>query len=118
MKGNAWWIDSGASQHMTPERKEMTNYENFKIPLKIKLADNSTVLAHGKGKVKLSVYDGTKRVNVTLHDVLYVPKIRNKLLSLPTITGKGAEVHFKGHNCKIMIKDESYIIEHKQGKLY
>ena len=45
MKGDEWWIDSGASQHMTPTKKGMAEYESFRIPVKVKLADNSTLLA-------------------------------------------------------------------------
>ena len=118
MKSKDWWIDSGASQHMTRDKKGMDEYENFKTPLKVKLADNSTLLAYGKGNVRLPVYDGLTKVNVTLHDVLYVPRIQTKLLSLPTVTERGAEVQFKGQFCKIIINDKPFTIGHKHGKLY
>ena len=39
-----WWIDSGASQHMTHEKSNLLNYEAFKSPIEIKLADHSIVL--------------------------------------------------------------------------
>ena len=118
MKSDEWWIDSGASQHMTPDKKGMVEYKSFKSPVKVKLADNSTLYAYGKGSVALLAYDGTRQVSVTLHDVLYVPRIQNKLLSLPTVTEKGAEVQFKGQFCRIIIDDKSYTIGHKYGKLY
>ena len=90
----------------------------FKNYVKVKMAENSTFLAYGKGKVYLSVYDGTRKVNVSLNDVLYVPRIQNKLLSLPTMTEKGVEVQFKGQICKIIIDKKSFTIGHKHGKLY
>ena len=80
-----WWIDSGASQHMSPVMKEMTDFVRFKSPLDVKLADNSVLHAYGKGTVHLSLFDGLEKINVTLKDVLYVPKIQNKLLSLPSV---------------------------------
>ena len=113
-----WWIDSGASQHMTPEKKSFTNFEKFKVPLKMKLADNSVLYAFGKGDVYVSVYNGTEKVNVALKDVLYVPKIQNKLFLLPSITEKGATVEFKGQSCTVIIDDKAYKIGHKHGKLY
>ena len=115
---NDWWIDSGASQHMTPDKEEMTEYERFESSLQIKLADNSVLHAYGKGNVHLSIYDGTEKIGIVLKDVLFVPKIKNKLLSLPTITDKGVDVQFKGQFCKIMLGDKMYNIGHKHGKLY
>ena len=91
-----WGIDSGASQHMSPVKKEMTDFVRLKSPLDVKLADNSVLHAYGKGTVHLSVFGGLEKINVTLKDVLYIPKIQNKLLSLPSITNKGAETQFKG----------------------
>ena len=117
-KQNDWWIDSGASQHMTPDKKGLSDYQSFRNPLQVKLADNSVLLSYGKGNLHLSVFDGTEKVNITLSDVLFVPKIQNKLLSLPSMTEKGAEVRFKGQSCKIMINDKVYSIGHKHGKLY
>ena len=66
----------------------------------------------------MSIFDGLEKISVTLKDVLYVSKIQNKLLSLPSVTNKGAEVQFKGHSCKIMINDKVYSTGHKRGKLY
>ena len=115
---NDWWIDSGASQHMTPSKKGMTDYVTFRNPLHVKLADDSVLLAYGKGNLHLSVFDGTEKVNITLKDVLYVPKIQKRLLSLPSMTQKNVEVRFKGQFCKILIDEKLYSIGHKHGKLY
>ena len=64
------------------------------------------------------IYDGKDKVNIILKDVVFVPKLQHKLLSLPSITEKGAEVRFKGQSCKIMINEKVYSIGHKHGKLY
>ena len=85
---DGWWIDSGASQHMTFDKKGMHKYVAFKDPLKVKLADNSIILANGKGNIQVSVYDGAEKVKLLLTDVLYAPKIRSKLVSLPAMTEK------------------------------
>ena len=39
-------------------------------------------------------------------------------MSLPSMTGNGATVEFKGQFCTIFIDGKSYQIGHKQGKLY
>ena len=113
-----WWIDSGASQHMTFEKKGLRDYVEFKDPRRVKLADNSILLAYGKGSLRFSIYDGTERVELFLSDVLFVPKIQNKLLSLPVMTEKGASVQFKGQLCELIVKDKHYTIGHKEGKLF
>eukprot|EP00795_Rhopilema_esculentum_P004463 gene4463-20707_t len=53
-----WWIDSGASQHMTPVKKGMYGYTPFKKPIEVKLADDTVIFAYGKGELQLVLYDG------------------------------------------------------------
>ena len=88
---------------MSPVKKEMTDFVRFKSPLDVKLADNSVLHAYGKGTVHLSVFDGLEKINVTVKDVLYVPKIQNKLLS---VTNKGAEVQFKDDRAFSLLHQE------------
>eukprot|EP00794_Sanderia_malayensis_P008304 gene8304-biopygen6716 len=57
-------------------------------------------------------------MNVTLKDVLYVPKLQSKLFSLSLITEKGVPAEFHGKACGIKIGEQKYIIGHKNGKLY
>ena len=71
-----WWIDSGASRHMTPKKNSLVNFKKFEAPSQVKLADNSILTSYGKGDVYLTVYDGTEKVNVVLKDILYVPKVQ------------------------------------------
>ena len=47
----------------------MHKYVTFKDPLKVKLADNSILLAYGKGDLHVSVYDGSEKVELLLSDV-------------------------------------------------
>jgi len=115
---NEWWIDSGASQHMTFDKNGLHKFIICKDPLKVKLADNSVLMAYGKGNIHLSVYDGTEKVDLHLNDVLYVPKLQNKLLSLPAMIAKGASVQFKGKLCELIVKDKHYSIGYKHGKLF
>eukprot|EP00795_Rhopilema_esculentum_P016775 gene16775-8236_t len=58
-----WWIDSGASQHMTPVKKGMYGYTPFKKPIEVKLADDTVIFAYGKGELQLVLYDGKDKVS-------------------------------------------------------
>ena len=116
--GNEWWIDSGASQHMTYDRKSIEDFEKFEKPLCIQLADNSCLYSYGKGNIYLTLLNGNEKVNIVLNDVLFVPKLQNKLFSLPTATNRGATMEFTGKSCGIAINGKRYEIGHKHGKLY
>ena len=103
---------------MIPKKKELYNYSTVEDPLKKKLADTSTLLAHGKASSCIIVYNGTEKISLVLTDVLYVPELQNILLPLPTIIEKGVTVQLKGQVCELMINDKRYCIGHKHGKLY
>ena len=89
-----WWIDSGASQHMTPNKEELLHYQKFSKPVEINLADNSVLYAYGAGDVHLRVFDGGSHNDILLEKVLYVPKMKKKLLSIPVVISKGIQVTF------------------------
>ena len=59
-----WWIDSGATQHMTPEKDRMQNFVVFGTPRKVKLADNSILNSYGKGDLKMKDNDGSEEINL------------------------------------------------------
>ena len=66
----------------------------------------------------LTMLNGSETVGITLKDVLYMPKVQNKLFSLPSVTEKGAAVKFKGQSCGIKSGGKDYTIGHKHGTLY
>ena len=97
-----WYVDSGASQHMSCQKDCMQNYTDFPIPEKVYLGDNRTVEAHGKGTVWLKVksVDGYKPAE--LSDVLYVPNLAKNLFSVSAVTKKGLTMVFDDGKCAIL----------------
>ena len=55
-RGIRWLVDSGASSHMTQERKLITDYKEFDVPQKVSLGDGRTVDALGAGNVHVRIY--------------------------------------------------------------
>ena len=98
----------------------MLNYEAFKSPIKIELADGSIVLSYGKGDIKLAVSNDRNNKIIILKDILYVPNIQNNLFSLPAITDKGISVSFNKSTDEIIIIIDSkkVAIGHKYEKLF
>ena len=105
---------------MTSDMKSLKNYSNFRMPRKVKLADEHKVNSFGKGNIHLTLFDkkNNEKVKTVLRDVLYVPKIKNKLFSISRVTDNGIDVLFKGENCNITKDGKQYTIGQKHGNLY
>ncbi len=70
-----WLINSGASKHMTCDKEILQDYQQFSKAQSVKLGDGRVVDALGLGNVKMRMTFKVSDVkNVTMYDVLYVPK--------------------------------------------
>eukprot|EP00794_Sanderia_malayensis_P000826 gene826-122_t len=99
-----WYIDSGASQHMSCNKNWMKNYNEFSVPEKVRLGDNRTVEALGKGTVWLRVMADGQYKPVEMSDVLYVPSLIKNLFSVRAVVDKDLTVIFKDDQCIILNK--------------
>lgn len=101
-----WLIESGASKHMTWNKESLQNYQEFSEPQTVKLGDGRVVEALGLGnitmKMSFRVSDGK---DVTMYDVLYVPKLSMNLFSVGAAAKKGNTVKFKRTHCYIRGKN-------------
>jgi hypothetical protein len=96
-----WCIDSGATSHMSSNRKFFTSFKSFKK--EIYLADGKIMHASGIGNgVFIGVNDSGKSVSLTFTDVLFVPALKGNLLSVRRLADKGFHVDFKNDGCKVM----------------
>lgn len=92
---HAWYLDSGASKHVTFQRERFTSYATIKAS-KIYLGDNFTCDAIGKGTVEVCLKnDNGDLCKYTLVDVLHVPGLAKNLLSVSQITDKGFDLEFR-----------------------
>eukprot|EP00794_Sanderia_malayensis_P011679 gene11679-12889_t len=114
-----WYIDSGASQHMSCNKNWMKNYNEFSVPEKVRLGDNRTVEALGKGTVWLRVMADGKYKPVEMSDVLYVPSLVKNLFSVRAVVDKDLTVIFKDDQCIISNKSGNVMGSGKKdGKLF
>ena len=101
-----WIIDSGASSHMTQNKKFLVDYEEFKEPQKISLGDGRTVEALGRGNVHFSTtFKMSDPKSVVMRGALFVPDLACNLFSVRAATAKGNSVRFKETKC--WIRDRS-----------
>ena len=89
-----WFIDSGATDHMSYEQGDFISLKRLNPSVQVVLGDNTAVYAHGMGSIYLSPH-------VYLTRVLYVPDLGTRLLSVSAVTRLGYEVIFDRSGCKI-----------------
>ena len=90
-----WVIDSGASAHMTPFKKDCKNIQPTQR--KIFLADGSMVMCKEMGTIDIPISnDKNSAGTLILDDVLIVPSLDRRLFSVNSFLGKGNNwVHFE-----------------------
>ena len=97
-----WWLDSGATSHMSGEESDFTTLSDDK-PGSVSLADKSEITSKGKGDIRASIFSGEDgEVPILLKDVLYVPGLKRRLLSISSFTEADATVIFQGSLCTII----------------
>lgn len=111
-KGSLWYIDSGATKHMTSRKDLIVDYIQYPQPSEIFLGDDRVIKALGEGKVSLEFYDGSNNLTMGMYNVLYVPEIAKNLVSVSAMTGKGAEVLFENDKCYITKDEKTMNIGH------
>ncbi|XP_019431792.1 PREDICTED: uncharacterized protein LOC109338895, partial [Lupinus angustifolius] len=97
--GETWYIDSGYSNHMTDHRNWLVNFDSSKRS-KVRFVDNRVIQAEGTGDVKITKNDGGKAM---ITDVLFVPNMRNNLISLRKLLEKGFSVNMQNGYLMILI---------------
>ncbi|DAZ98757.1 TPA: hypothetical protein N0F65_003813 [Lagenidium giganteum] len=112
---DGWLLDSGASSHMTPELNDFSDYQVLQKPIEIVIADGATMKAVGKGTVRFRCKSDKP---VTIMDVLHIPSLDRRLLSLSKVTTRGMEVRFGQTHCVILKGKEEVLTAKRQGSVY
>lgn len=95
-----WYIDSGASAHMTRSDQHLMNQRES--PKKeVLVANNHRINVFCVGDLKQPIHtDGEKKI-IDIKDVQYVPDMCVNLLSVSQMAKKGNEIVFNKHGCTI-----------------
>lgn len=103
-----WFIDSGASAHMTVNGDWLNN-KKVTPDKQITVANNERIPVAGLGSLSLSVQIGKKSQIVDIENVLHVPDLNTNLLSVSQTVKKGNVVIFDINGCRITNKDNTLI---------
>ena len=112
-------VDSACTTHMTNSLEGVTNIKN--ITGDVVTADGGIMKAIGRGDLKVIMADDEERaVEVTLKDVLIVPKLARKLLSVKRIVhgrglvqlgDKGGWIRVGGCKFPIQVRGNIYVVK-------
>jgi hypothetical protein len=101
-KEDAWFLDSSASLHVTSNSQIVTDQSGSHVP-SIRTANGQVLAVTAKGNVKIEELSGEIK---TIHNVLYVPRIKSKLLSVGKFTDLGHVVLFNSTHYLIFDCDQ------------
>ena len=114
-----WYIDNGASSHMTGHRIFFKDLQEGGTGIHVELGDDAQYQAQGIGTVSFQRESG-KPLNFA--NVLYVPGLTKNLISVSTLEDKGYQMKFQDHRVYIRSKgsDRSLdrVIDKRSGKVY
>lgn len=90
-----WYIDSGASSHMSNRRDWFDSISSHITSITV--ANNEQLLSQGKGTVSLNISEYVQQIS----DVLYIPGLATNLLSVKQLVNKGFDVLFTSQGAQI-----------------
>jgi hypothetical protein len=96
-----WYLDSGASSHITSQHAILELIDNNYIGQSVSTADGVFHKISGIGST--SVNSGSGSIN--LKQVLYVPSLTRNLISIGSLTDDGRMVLFTRKQCLILQDD-------------
>ncbi|XP_062541545.1 uncharacterized protein LOC134209564 [Armigeres subalbatus] len=118
-KCDSWYVDSGASCHMTNNVTFFTTFARKNGP-SVVLKDGKVLKTTGCGYGTLREVNGSGNViYVKLSDVLLVPSLTSGLVSVDKLTSKGFTVEFDDSGCDIRDKTgKVVVVGERAGSLY
>ena len=104
---------------MSSRKEDFHRLLKLPQPVDVMLADKSVIHAVGIGSVKMVLKDmDGKNVYVELKNVLYVPDLNKRLISIPQMANKGASITFEKSSCVLSFSGRMLDLGTRVGNLY
>lgn len=102
---NIWYLDNGASNHMTGDKEKFKDLDE-KIIGSVRFGDGSTVRIEGKGSIIFKCKNGEERM---LREVFYIPSLCSNIISLGQLSEEGNKVVLKGTYLWVFEEQGNYL---------
>jgi hypothetical protein len=98
-----WYVDSGSSNHITPNKKSISKFSTNAPQVDITSANNEVITSQGVGNVPIVLKNSETVSEIT--NVLYGPDATVNILSISSIVKRGYCMFFSKDGCKMRHKD-------------
>ena len=114
-----WYVDSGASRHMTGVHEYFSELSESGTDIEVVLRDDNIVRAVGVGTL---TFDRKPKPPLKVWDVQYVPGMRKNLISISALEDRGYEILFRRGKVLIYPRgapaDSARVIGVRHAKVY
>jgi hypothetical protein len=112
---NTWWIDSGATVHVTNSSQGFLGAATTRGERNLKEANGCEVRVEVVGSLALVLHGN---FTLLLNIVFYVPSLQRNFISLSLLEDDGYECLFGNNKCTIMFNDKVVGLAPRQDMLY
>ena len=91
MMGSVWYLDSGASFHMTGEKELFSKMESKDLKMHIEMGDEGKYSVPGVGTI---TFHREHAAPLTLKKIMHVPGLTKNLVSISLLEDRGYDVIF------------------------
>lgn len=113
-----WYLDSGASDHMTCKREWFIDYVQIDPPVSVRIGNGNSIYAYGRGNINVRAFNNRCWENKHLADVLYVPEIHLNLFSSSCALDKGLKLTSDNQKCELTKNGSVVAVGVRQKRLF
>ncbi len=117
-RSDDWFLDSGASDHMSHRKEWFADYVEFEVDLPVRIGDGSYIVAKGVGTIDIWAFDNNVWCRRHLADVLYVPEIHLNLFSQGKALDKDMTLTSDKEKCKFVRDGITILVGIRESNLF
>jgi hypothetical protein len=96
-----WLLDTGATHHMTPQKRCLRDYKELLSGMRVYLGNNHSLTAIGIRDLHMTLPSGA---SVSISNVYHIVGLRRNILSVTTATMSESSIEFLHDSCIIHFK--------------